>query len=59
MNLEALGIDTKWEQPLQTVFDKYGMNTPIRQASFIGQCQHESNNFRVLEENLHLSLIHI
>jgi len=55
MNLEALGIDTKWEQPLQTVFDKYGMNTPIRQASFIGQCQHESNNFRTLEENLHYS----
>jgi putative chitinase len=55
MNLEALGIDVKWEQPLQAVFDKYGMNTPIRQASFIGQCQHESNNFRTLEENLHYS----
>ena len=55
MNLEALGIDPKWAEPLQTVFDKYGMNTPIRQASFIGQCQHESNNFKTLEENLHYS----
>jgi len=55
MNLESLGIDPKWSEPLQAVFDKYGMNTPIRQASFIGQCQHESNNFRVLEENLHYS----
>jgi len=55
MNLEALGIDPKWAEPLQTVFDKYGMNTLIRQASFIGQCQHESNNFRTLEENLHYS----
>jgi len=55
MNLESLGIDPKWDEPLQAVFDKYGMNTPIRQASFIGQCQHESNNFRVLEENLHYS----
>jgi len=55
MNLEALGIDSKWADPLQAVFDKYGINTPIRQASFIGQCQHESNNFRILEENLHYS----
>ena len=55
MNLEALGIDPKWAEPLQTVFDKYGINTPIRQASFIGQCQHESNNFKTLEENLHYS----
>jgi len=55
MNLEALGIDPKWAEPLQAVFDKYGMNTPIRQASFIGQCQHESNNFKTLEENLHYS----
>jgi putative chitinase len=55
MNLEALGIDPKWADPLQAVFDKYNINTALRQASFIGQCQHESNNFRVLEENLHYS----
>jgi len=55
MNLESLGIDPKWADPLQTVFDKYNINTALRKASFIGQCQHESNNFRVLEENLHYS----
>jgi len=55
MNLELLGIDPKWAEPLQAVFDKYNINTALRKVSFIGQCQHESNNFRVLEENLHYS----
>ena len=55
MNLESLGIDPKWAESLQAVFDKYNINTALRKASFIGQCQHESNNFRVLEENLHYS----
>ena len=53
--LTALGIDEKWLEPLQTVFDKYDLSNPQRQASFIGQCQHESNNFKSLEENLHYS----
>ena len=53
MNLEALGIDPKWEAPLQAAFDKYEINTPKRQAAFIGQCAHESGNFKTLEENLH------
>jgi putative chitinase len=48
-----LGIDEKWLQPLIDTFIKYNISTTQRQASFIGQCQHESNNFRVLEENLH------
>jgi len=51
--LVALGIDEKWLDPLNGVFDKYDMGTPLRQASFIGQCQHESANFKTLEENLH------
>jgi putative chitinase len=53
--LTALGIDEKWLEPLQAVFDKYDLSNPQRQASFIGQCQHESNNFKSLEENLHYS----
>ena len=53
--LVALGLDQKWLEPLQNTFDKYDISTPERQAAFIGQCQHESNNFRVLEENLHYS----
>jgi putative chitinase len=50
--LQTLGIDPKWEEPLQVAFDKYDINTPKRQAAFIGQCAHESGNFKTLEENL-------
>jgi len=53
--LIALGIDAKWLGPLEDTFAKYGINTSQRQAHFIGQCQHESDNFRTLEENLHYS----
>ena len=53
--LQALGIDVKWLTPLNDTFAKYEINTPKRQAAFIGQCAHESNNFRTLEENLHYS----
>ena len=50
--LDALGIDHKWLGPLEEVFAKYDISTSLRQASFIGQCAHESNNFKTLEENL-------
>jgi putative chitinase len=50
--LQELGIDTKWLQPLEDAFAKYDINTPERQAAFIGQCAHESGNFKTLEENL-------
>ena len=53
--LQTLGIDPKWEEPLQAAFDKYDINTPKRQAAFIGQCAHESANFKVLQENLNYS----
>ena len=53
--LIALGIEDKWLDPLNATFDKYDINTPKRQAGFIGQCQHESGNFKTLEENLHYS----
>ena len=53
--LQALGIDQKWLKPLNDTFAKYQINTPTRQAAFIGQCGHESNNFKTLEENLHYS----
>jgi len=53
--LTVLGIDSKWEGPLQVAFDKYEINTPKRQAAFIGQCAHESGNFKTLQENLNYS----
>ena len=53
--LQALGIDAIWLKPLEDTFAKYGINTSKRQAAFIGQCAHESNNFKTLEESLHYS----
>ena len=53
--LQTLGIDQKWEAPLRAAFDKYDINTSKRQAAFIGQCAHESANFKVLQENLNYS----
>jgi putative chitinase len=54
-DLTALGIDADWLEPLQAVFDRYDMHTAQRQAAFVGQCAHESNNFKTLEENLNYS----
>jgi putative chitinase len=53
--LAKLGIDEKWLDPLNNTFEKFEMNTPKRMAAFIGQCQHESGNFKALEENLNYS----
>jgi len=53
--LQQLGIDAKWLKPLNDTFAKYDISTPARQAFFVGQCAHESGNFRILEENLHYS----
>ena len=53
--LTALGIEDKWYQPLIDTFAKYGINNTQRQACFIGQCAHESGNFKVLQENLNYS----
>lgn len=53
--LKTLGIDPKWEEPLQAAFDKYDISNVKRQAAFLGQCAHESGNFKTLEENLNYS----
>ena len=53
--LQALGIDHKWLGPLEETFAKYDISTTQRQACFIGQCQHESENFTKLEEGLNYS----
>jgi putative chitinase len=53
--LDALGIDHKWLGPLEETFAKYDISTPARQACFMGQCAHESGNFKTLQENLNYS----
>ena len=53
--LSALGIGSEWVDPLNETFEKYEINTPKRQACFIGQCMHESGGFKHLVENLNYS----
>jgi putative chitinase len=53
--LAKLKIAIDWVEPLEEVFRRYEINTPSRQAAFIGQCAHESGNFKMLEENLNYS----
>lgn len=50
--LKQLGIGAEWTDALNETFDRFAINTPRRQAAFIGQCGHECGQFRVLEENL-------
>ena len=53
--LAAMDIEAQWFEPLIAAFNRYEINTPLRQAAFIGQCQHESGNFKTLQENLNYS----
>lgn len=55
--LDKLGLDHKWLEPLNETFEKYEINTPKRQACFIGQCMHESGGFKILQENLNYSAL--
>jgi len=50
--LAKLHIGPQWVDALNETFNRFGINTPRQQASFIGQCGHECGNFRILEENL-------
>ena len=50
--LHALGIGAEWSEPLTTTFTSFGIDDVRKQAAFIGQCSHECNHFKVLEENL-------
>jgi putative chitinase len=43
---------TDWVEALNLAFETFGIETPEQQASFLGQCAHESANFTALTENL-------
>lgn len=53
--LTRLHIGQEWFIPMVATFERFDISTPERQAGFIGQCQHESGNFRRVRENLNYS----
>jgi putative chitinase len=46
--------DTVYSE-IQSVIDMFGINTPTRLSHFLGQCAHESGNFKFNTENLNYS----
>lgn len=42
----------EWIDAINQTFETFGIDTEVQQASFLGQCAHESNNFTALVENL-------
>lgn len=50
--LQRLHISPALVEPLNATFQRWGINTPVQQAAFLAQCGHESNSFKVIEENL-------
>jgi putative chitinase len=52
--VRELGLFADWLDPLNEVFTRFEINTPERMSAFIGQCAHESDSFKVLQENLNI-----
>ena len=50
--LQKLHISADWVDPLNEAFQRFNISTNNQKAMFIGQCSHESGNFRLLQENL-------
>jgi putative chitinase len=45
-------IDPALADAFNETFERFGILTPLQQASWIGQCGHECGNFKIMEENL-------
>jgi putative chitinase len=50
--LKQMHIDPSLADAFNETFERFGILTPLQQASWIGQCGHECGNFRIMEENL-------
>jgi putative chitinase len=50
--LQRLHIGAEWVDALNETFSRFNITTNNQKAMFIGQCSHESGNFKMLQENL-------
>jgi len=50
--LKQMHIDPALADAFNETFERFGVLTPLQQASWIGQCGHECGNFKIMEENL-------
>ena len=50
--LDSLHISPVWVDALNATFERFDISSNLRKAAFIGQCAHESGNFKLLSENL-------
>jgi putative chitinase len=50
--LQKLHIGAEWADVLNETFSRFDITSNNQQAMFIGQCSHESGNFKLLSENL-------
>lgn len=50
--LTRLHVSPALADPLNATFIKFKIDTPRKQAAFLGQCGHECGNFKIFEENL-------
>ena len=53
--LKGNGEYAEWFEAMEEILQYYEITTVDRVAGFIAQCAHESNNFRVTQENLNYS----
>lgn len=53
--LESNKDKIEWSELLTNVLPVYKVNTNLRLAHFFSQCCHESNDFKITEENLNYS----
>ena len=53
--LKGNGEYAEWFEAMEEILPYYEITTVDRVAGFIAQCAHESNNFRVTQENLNYS----
>jgi len=50
--LRELKIEPSLADSFNEAFERFGILTPLQQAAWIGECGHESANFKVVTENL-------